>query len=208
MATELVCPLSITTQVFRVRRNAQLLHALLAQTLEIHAHLPIRAGLAVHAPRIPGMRLANESSVHNCGGNILSSILDIRQLTNIKQVRNFCLGNLGAARGVGRASERFCSARLPTGIADPSTCPREGGRYTNQNRIRTQGLAVALPNQSFHATRICFPTRRVGSAPGLGRNICGRPLNTSAVNKLPCWSVENSCTPHNSPGWGPKVPHE
>jgi hypothetical protein len=37
------------------------------------------------------MRLAEKSSVHNCRGNILSSVLDIRQLTNIKQNGDFCL---------------------------------------------------------------------------------------------------------------------
>jgi hypothetical protein len=43
------------------------------------------------------MGLPNKSSVHKCGGNILSSILDIRQLTNIKQIENFCLENVGRA---------------------------------------------------------------------------------------------------------------
>jgi hypothetical protein len=58
--------------------------------------LPIRAGLTVHAPGIPVVGLANKSSIHNCGGNILSSILEIRQLTNIKQIQNFCSENVGA----------------------------------------------------------------------------------------------------------------
>jgi hypothetical protein len=44
------------------------------------------------------MRLANKSSVHNGGGNILSSILDIRQHTNIKHVENFCPENIGVPK--------------------------------------------------------------------------------------------------------------
>jgi hypothetical protein len=40
------------------------------------------------------MRLTNESCVHNCGRNILSSILDMGQLTNIKQVGRFCSKNV------------------------------------------------------------------------------------------------------------------
>jgi hypothetical protein len=43
------------------------------------------------------MGLANKSSVHNCGGNILSSILDIRQLNNIKHRERFCSGKVGQA---------------------------------------------------------------------------------------------------------------
>jgi hypothetical protein len=37
------------------------------------------------------MWLANESCVHNCGRYILSSVLDMGQHTNIKQVEEFCL---------------------------------------------------------------------------------------------------------------------
>jgi hypothetical protein len=56
--------------------------------------LPIGAGLAIYAPGIPGMRLTNESCIHNCGRNILSSVLDMGQLKNIKQVEEFCLKNV------------------------------------------------------------------------------------------------------------------
>jgi hypothetical protein len=55
------------------------------------------------------MWLANKSSVHNCGGNILSSILDIRQPTNIKQVEDFCSENLAALKKVGWAFYSECS---------------------------------------------------------------------------------------------------
>jgi hypothetical protein len=40
------------------------------------------------------MRLANKSCVHNCGRYILSSVLDMGQHTNIKQVGEFCLKNV------------------------------------------------------------------------------------------------------------------
>ncbi|HET6143410.1 MAG TPA: hypothetical protein VFE02_07855 [Candidatus Acidoferrales bacterium] len=36
------------------------------------------------------MRLTNESCVHKCGRNILSSVLGMGQLTNIKQLGIFC----------------------------------------------------------------------------------------------------------------------
>src|SRR5580704_2665036 len=35
---------------------------------------------------------------------------------------------------------RFCSARLQAGTLDSSRCPPEGGRYMNQNRVRTRTL--------------------------------------------------------------------
>ena len=35
---------------------------------------------------------------------------------------------------------RFCSARLQAGTLESSTCPPEGGRYKNQNRVLTQTL--------------------------------------------------------------------
>src|SRR6266700_3738461 len=34
----------------------------------------------------------------------------------------------------------FCSARLQAGTLESSTCPPEGGRYMNQNRVLTQTL--------------------------------------------------------------------
>jgi len=35
---------------------------------------------------------------------------------------------------------RFCSARLQAGTLESTRCPPEGGRYMNQNRVRTQIL--------------------------------------------------------------------
>jgi hypothetical protein len=42
------------------------------------------------------MRLADKSSIHNCGRNILSSIFDLRQVNNIRHCDKFCAENLAA----------------------------------------------------------------------------------------------------------------
>ena len=44
--------------------RAQLLQTLLAQAVEIHAVLPIRAGLAVQAARVPFVRFAKKTDIH------------------------------------------------------------------------------------------------------------------------------------------------
>ena len=56
---------------------------------------PRRSGCK--APRIPLMRLADKSCIHNCGRNILSSIFDLRQSNNIEHRGPFCRGKVGQA---------------------------------------------------------------------------------------------------------------
>jgi hypothetical protein len=60
------------------------------------------------------MWLADKSSVHNCGRNILSSIFDLRQSNNIKHWRSFCAQNLVAR--VGRAFYPERSEGQPVGF--------------------------------------------------------------------------------------------
>ena len=55
-------------EVVGLHLRLQLLQALLAQPVEVDAVLPVGAGLAVEAPRIPFMRLADEANIHpRCG---------------------------------------------------------------------------------------------------------------------------------------------
>ncbi len=48
-------------------------------------------------------------------------------------------------------------------------------------------------------SRTCCPAILAGSAPGLGTNFCTRPANTSAMYRLPSWSVVIECGPLKCP---------
>ena len=91
------------------------------------------------------------------------------------------------------------------------TCPADRGREQLQPeglRLRTRPAASASAQRWPTGTRVdrpqshsrsCCPSSLSGSAPGLGTNFCTRPLNTSAMYRLPSWSVVSECGPLKCP---------